>query len=251
MRQTLHEIEALLRRGHPAADLVAGARGTPRTAALLGAVLLLGAGYGLCMGLYGWLYGVDYNGLHVVAVMAKVPALFLLTLAVTCPSLHVFSALARSTLSFRHTARLLLAATATSLAVLASFGPVTAFFTFCTKSHPFMQLLNTALFAISGLVGVLFIQRSLQELLTPEGHVSAASSGHASDAPLPRNTSSAGVRRRLVFVFSSWIVIYATVGAQMGWVLRPFVGTPSIEQTLFRDVQSNFFYGVLEALRYL
>lgn len=233
MTLPLQPLEALLRRSQPAADLCEGARGAPTTGVLLVAVVALGTLYGLCMGLYGWRYGEAYNALHVLAVMGKVPALFLLTLAVTCPSLHVFSALARSTLSFRHTVRLLLAATATSLTVLASFGPVTAFFTFCTKSHPFMQLLNTVLFAVSGLIGVLFVQRSLAELL-------ADGAEERPSAP-----------RRLTFVFTAWIVIYVVVGAQMGWILRPFVGAPHLEQTLFRDVESNFFYGVLEALRYL
>jgi hypothetical protein len=246
--RTLHQIESLLRRSRPAAEVCAGGPGVPQTRTLVGAVIVLGAAYGLCMGLYGWLYGADYNGLHMFAVTLKVPALFLLTLVVTCPSLHVFSALARSTLHFRHTVRLLLAATATSLAVLASFGPVTAFFTFCTKSHPFMQLLNTALFAIAGLVGVAFVQRSLAELLAESSELATQ---RTDGAPQPRNMSSARVRLRLVFVFSAWTVIYAVVGAQMGWILRPFVGTPSLEQELFRGVHSNFFYGLIEALRYL
>lgn len=250
MSSSLQSIEALLRRSHPSAALCAGAPGTPSTRTLLLAVLVLGAGYGLCMGLYGWCYGTDYNVAHVLAVMIKVPALFLLTLAVTCPSLHVFSALARSTLSFRHTVRLLLAATATSLAVLASFGPVTAFFTFCTKSHPFMQLLNTALFAVSGLAGVLFLQRSLIELLS-QGIASDTDGRSREDARAQPSAHAARIRRRLIFVFSSWIVIYAAVGGQMGWILRPFVGSPHLSQELFRSIESNFFYGVLEALRYL
>jgi hypothetical protein len=61
--------------------------------------------------------------------MAKVPLLFLLTLMVTLPSLYVFSALANSRLHFVDTLTLLLAATAVNLALLASCGPVTGFFT--------------------------------------------------------------------------------------------------------------------------
>ena len=87
---------------------------------LLRVVGLLGAFYGLCMGLFGFLRGSDYGPWHLLAVAAKVPALFLLTLAVTAPSLYVFSALARSELRFRQTVHLLLSATALSGFILGS-----------------------------------------------------------------------------------------------------------------------------------
>jgi hypothetical protein len=32
-----------------------------------------------------------------------------------------------------------------------------------------------------------------------------------------------------------WLVIYAFVGIQMGWVLRPFVGVPGRPVTFFRE----------------
>ena len=32
-----------------------------------------------------------------------------------------------------------------------------------------------------------------------------------------------------------WVVLYAFVGIQMGWTLRPFVGTPGIPVTFFRE----------------
>ena len=49
-------------------------------------------------------------------------------------------------------------------------------------------------------------------------------------------------------VFSVWIVIYGIVGAQMGWILRPFVGAPGLEFTWFRPRESNFLQGFLETL---
>ncbi len=41
------------------------------------------------------------------------------------------------------------------------------------------------------------------------------------------------------------------VGAQMAWILRPFIGTPDLPFTLFRDRESNFFLGVTESIRQL
>ena len=48
-------------------------------------------------------------------------------------------------------------------------------------------------------------------------------------------------------VFSAWTLIYAVVGAQMGWILRPFIGAPSEPFQWFRERQSNFFVVVWES----
>ena len=45
-----------------------------------------------------------------------------------------------------------------------------------------------------------------------------------------------------------WIFIYALVGAQMGWILRPFIGAPDLPFTFFRERQANFFIDVLRTL---
>lgn len=49
-------------------------------------------------------------------------------------------------------------------------------------------------------------------------------------------------------VFRVWVVVYAIVGAQMGWVLRPFIGAPGLEFTFFRDRESNFFLDLFETI---
>ena len=51
--------------------------------------------------------------------------------------------------------------------------------------------------------------------------------------------------------FRVWLVIYALVGAQMGWVLRPFIGAPHLPFELFRARESNIFVDVLHTLREL
>jgi len=45
-------------------------------------------------------------------------------------------------------------------------------------------------------------------------------------------------------VFCCWIVVFGLVGAQMGWVLRPFIGAPNTEFSWFRVRSSNFFEAV-------
>jgi hypothetical protein len=52
-------------------------------------------------------------------------------------------------------------------------------------------------------------------------------------------------------VFYIWVVIYGLVGAQMGWLLRPFIGHPALEFQWFRAREGNFFIGLYNNLRQL
>ena len=45
-------------------------------------------------------------------------------------------------------------------------------------------------------------------------------------------------------VFRVWVLVFGLVGAQMGWVLRPFIGDPSKPATFFREREGNFFQAV-------
>jgi hypothetical protein len=46
------------------------------------------------------------------------------------------------------------------------------------------------------------------------------------------------------------MVIYAFVGIQMGWVLRPFVGNPSEPASFFRaDAWGNAYLVILQLLQ--
>ena len=49
-------------------------------------------------------------------------------------------------------------------------------------------------------------------------------------------------------VFQIWVILFSVVGAQMGWVLRPFVGNPNVPFAWFRGRESNFFEAVFRAL---
>ena len=49
-------------------------------------------------------------------------------------------------------------------------------------------------------------------------------------------------------VFRCWVVVFGLVGAQMAWVLRPFVGDPDSPFEWFRTRESSFFEGVWNAI---
>ena len=51
-------------------------------------------------------------------------------------------------------------------------------------------------------------------------------------------------------VFRIWVVVFGLVGAQMSWVLRPFIGAPDRPVEIFRDEmrQGNFFENAWRSL---
>jgi hypothetical protein len=214
--------------------------------------------YGACMGCFALLKSGGPSTLQLIAAMVKVPALFFLTLVVTFPSLYVFNALVGSRLAVGSVLRLLVAAVAVMVAVLASLGPIVAFFSVSTSSYTFMLLLNVAAFGVAGLLGLIFLLRTLERLSAvapepppveaPSG--APASGGEPALAAAPTPPSALDRLEVQVLgpsvktVFRCWVVLFGLVGAQMGWVLRPFIGRPSLPFVWFRGRQSNFFEGV-------
>ncbi len=224
--------------------------------------------------------------MQLLSCMVKVPALFFCTLVVTFPSLYVFNALVGCRLGFAATLRLLVAAITVNLAVAASLGPIVAFFTLSTDSYHFMQLFNVAMFAIAGSISLAFLLKSLRRYAqhlsdldfirrttppgdadpfgpgTPESIQAMASAREKVREAYPDDpalgAAAALARDRRIReeqmsdpagkIFQVWVVIYALVGAQMGWLLRPFIGHPGLEFAWFRPRSGNFFLAVVQAL---
>jgi hypothetical protein len=266
--------------------------------------IILGALYGLCMGSYALFQRASMPLLQLIATTIKVPVLFFLTLAITFPSLYVFNALVGSRLSILSVVRLLVIALAVMLAVLASLGPIVAFFSASTTSYPFMLLLNVLFYTIAGFLGLRCMLVTLNRLsvaiaqadtvanatvLGQSAGSSAAEQGTVSgenvtyqvlrptvidtptippmpQAPVPgppgaftqpaprtgvAETAPKSPNRDVITVFRIWILVFGLVGAQMAWVLRPFLGSPHHIFTWFRPRSSNFFEAIFHALQHL
>jgi hypothetical protein len=224
-------------------------------------IVLLGMVYGLCMGSYSLLkempeaFDPRTRYMQLVATTIKVPALFYLTLLVTFPSLYVFNALVGSRLSLTSVLRLLVASLAVNLAVLASLGPIVLFFSLSTKSYAFVQLLNVVMFSVAGVLGLIFLLQTLHRL-TSVGSAAVPVPDMATPDPVDADEvpsaldmpAGQSLGRHTRSVFGCWVIVFAIVGAQMGWVLRPFIGNPAQRFDLFRERKSNFFEAVLNAV---
>ncbi|MFT7618727.1 MAG: hypothetical protein ACI97A_002374 [Planctomycetota bacterium] len=259
--------------------------------------LALGATYGVFMGLYSMTRADNPMPLQLPSSVVKVPLLFLVTLIITVPSLYVFATLAGARLQGRQLLRLMIGSVAMTLAVLASLGPITGFFTLSTDSHSFMVILNGIFFAISGGIGVSFLYKSLCQLFRPESSVETkdetieAQDSGAASPPVSTDTTQGSIddvtkdepgllrmadrhhlssatpgpvvrsqqpfRREIIppsdsvrrgFVLRMWVVMYAIVGAQMSWIMRPLIGDPDEPFAIFSPTESNFFTALSDIL---
>lgn len=268
MNRWIRQLDQILRGDATRVSLLRSGRIEMPVAGLSMVVVILAVLYGLCMGSYSVIRtawsedGVTNDALmQLLASAVKLPVLFFLTLLVTFPSLYVFNALVGSRLSMVSIARLLVAMLAVMMAVLASLGPIVIFFAISTTSYQFMKLLNVAMAAIAGILGLAFLLRTLHRLVMVQDQMdfppSTPGDGNEDEAA-PLSSEAEGksaldhidspTARKATAVFQIWMVVFALVGAQMSWVLRPFVGDPHLPFTWFRERESNFFLNVIRSI---
>lgn len=227
---------------------------------LPGLIILLGVLYGACMGCFALANQETIPALlQTLSTMGKVPVLFGATLLVTFPSLYIFNALVGSRLTLVAVWQLLVSSLTVMLAILASLGPIVAFFSLSTRNYPFMLLLNVAFFALSGFLGLKFLLHTLHRLtvvlyeaneVAPAQSIEKSASGEAQKledgalAKLENRAMGANVRQ----IFAFWVVIFALVGMQMSWVLRPFIWAPGTSFRVFTQPDSNFYAAVWQSV---
>lgn len=247
---------------------------------LLLSILLLGMLYGLCMASYAIASGADMLLARVVATMIKVPALFLLTLFITFPSLYAFNALVGSNLTLEAIWGLIVSALAVMVAVLASLGPIVFFFSVSTDSYPFILLLNVLVFAVAGILGLRFLMLTIERLRkapteapAEDDHTKVALAQFDStltgqetlfetsiqkevgklmqrEGPLDRRRDDQRDPKSRT-IFRIWVVVFGLVGAQLSFVMRPFLGDPTLPNATFDWIaprESSFFEAVIGAI---
>ena len=58
-------------------------------------------------------------------------------------------------------------------------------------------------------------------------------------------TEGATARRVIMWL---WVIVYAFVGSQMAWTLRPFIGAPTMQFELFRQLGGNFYTNIFASI---
>jgi hypothetical protein len=179
------------------------------------------------LALYGAVMGSSHSLWQTLSSAVKLPILFMATLFVCVPSLYFFSLLFGSNQSLSQNLAVILTAFTVTAVLLLSAAPITLFFILTTSQYQFFKLLNVAIFAISGLMGVVFLYQGMKVVSNTE------------------QAEGAG-KRKWVLIF--WMFVYAFVGSQMAWTIRPFIGMPNSSFELFRQLGGNFYTDVFRSL---
>jgi hypothetical protein len=193
------------------------------------ATVILSAFYGLSMGVAGFRVSVGVGPMQMVSSALKVPILFLLSTLVCFPVLYIVQVLMGARLAFSQTLALILMALTLNSILLASCAPVAFFFVLTGSSHHFIKLLHVAIFGFAGIWSMMSLWQGLRTMCEKSNLY----------PPLA------------VKILKVWILVFAFVGTQMAWSLRPFVGSPELGFSLFREQEGNFYTGVWVSVREL
>jgi hypothetical protein len=187
-------------------------------------------------GLYGSTVGIWRAPVQGLYTAAKFPLLIFLTCAGNALLNGILAQLLGSALSLRQTSLAILMSFATAALLLGALSPVTLFVIWnapplasgrAVTGHSIVLLMHVAVIAWAGVVA----NRRLLQLVE-------------------RFSGSRAIARR---VLVGWLAGNLLLGAQLAWVLRPFIGSPHIPVQFLRDdpMRGNFYEAVARALQHL
>jgi hypothetical protein len=179
----------------------------------------------LFIAVFGFIYGAvmtSFSGLapgryhQMLYVGIKVPLLLLVTSFLCLPSFFVVNTVARLREDFPEALHAVLAGQACVTVALAALAPVTALCYVSSDDYNVAVLLNAAMFTVAAVAAHVVMRRYY--------------------GPLIRRAP----RHAAMLVF--WFFLYAFVGIEMGWVLRPFIGDPHAPVAFLRpDAWGNAY----------
>ncbi len=186
--------------------------------------------------LFGGVVGLWHSPKQAAYTAVKMPLLIFLTCGGNALLNGLLAQVLGSGLSFRQTSVAILMSFTISALVLAALSPV-AFFIFLNTpplasaargtGHSLTLLCDVIFIAYAGMVANLRLLRLLE-----------------------RCCETPYTARR---VFWSWLAGNLFLGAQLSWVLRPFIGSPGLVIQFLRDdpLRGNFYEAVFNAFRHL
>lgn len=184
----------------------------------------------ICSSLFFAIYGAIIGSFHswqqALSSAVKLPALYLITLIICFPTLYFFNILFGSRKTFGQHFAMLMTSVSVISVLLFSFAPITLFFLISTYNYQFFTLLNVAVFAITSFIGIKFLYQGMR---------------------LMAEQDIEGLETRMK-VLRFWLLLYAFVGTQLAWTLRPFLGTPGTPFVLFRELEGNFYLSVVQSI---
>ena len=174
-------------------------------------MLLGSASFGAALGIYG------HHPLQMLASAIKVPVLLILTGALCFPSFHVLQALrAPDPRPLGEVLDLQARALGAMGVVWGALAPPLAVIIATTGHYTMAKLLAVLVGAVGGFFGLARLAAGWQGATGP-------------------------TRLGLPVGLALYLATFGVVGAQLSWLMRPFLGSPSLEFQLFRDFHGDFF----------
>jgi hypothetical protein len=178
---------------------------------------------------YGVIMGSYHGLLQSLATGVKIPLLLSLTLVICCPAFLVIQLILGSQLRLSQMIAIVLSGFVLTVSIMIAFAPILIFFQLTGGNYHFLILLHLLIWALSGFFGMKTI-------------VDALKFSCEKKSIYPQTG---------VVVFRFWVVIFAFVGVQLAWNLRPFLGDRQRPFQLFREYEGNFYTAVIYSVRQL
>jgi hypothetical protein len=185
-------------------------------------LLLLAAFYGLAAGAYA-------GPLQAASAAVKLPMLIIATLLICFPAFYVVQILVGSRLRFSQVLVLVLVALDLTAILLAAFVPVTVFFLITGANYYFLQLLHVLVVLVAGAFGMYALHEGLAVVCERRGVYP----------------------RKALTIMRAWALLFAFVGIQMAWNLRPFLGDRGEPFRVFRSYEGNFYAAIVYSINKL
>lgn len=178
------------------------------------------------MAAYGFAMGVPHSILQGFSSATKLPMLFGLTLAITIPAFHFIGLHLGSRTSPGQTMTLCANSMAVTGVLMASLAPIALFFAISGSSYAFMVLVHVVTIAFCASAGASTLSRSLERLRVN------------SNQPMPPGAE---------WCFPFWLILFAIVGTQLGYMMRPFIGSTD-EFRLLNTDPGNFYEAIIRVV---
>jgi hypothetical protein len=113
--------------------------------------------------------------------------------------------------------------------LLAAFVPVTVFFLITGANYYFLQLLHVLAVLVAGAFGMYALHEGLAVVCERRGVYP----------------------RKALTIMRAWALLFAFVGIQMAWNLRPFLGDRGEPFRVFRSYEGNFYAAIVYSINKL
>ncbi len=192
-------------------------------------VIIVGAG------LYGAAMGWWRDPQQALYVAIKFPLIILLTTLGNALLNAMLAPLLGLNLPFRQSGSAILMSCTITAAILGAFSPLLAFLVwnapdlaaknFSSSTYPLILLAHVSVIALAGVTGNVRLFQVLAQL--------------------------GGSRTVALRVLFAWLAVNLFLGSQLSWILRPFIGSPTLPVEFVRRsaFQGNFFEAVFHSLR--